>query len=71
MKSWVCFEFLNFCKFRNIHLRRDLVEISGGLGPTAGQVWRIGLLGRNACDSAVDRVLRSLGAALETPRGKL
>ena len=25
-----------------------LVEISGGLGPSAGKVWRIGVMGNNA-----------------------
>ncbi|XP_058057202.1 alanine--glyoxylate aminotransferase [Anopheles bellator] len=34
------------------------VEISGGLGPTAGQVFRIGLMGQNATSERVDRVLQ-------------
>lgn len=37
---------------------RYLVEISGGLGPTAGQVFRIGLMGQNATTERVDRVLQ-------------
>lgn len=34
------------------------MEISGGLGPTAGQVFRIGLMGQNATTERVDRVLQ-------------
>jgi alanine-glyoxylate transaminase/serine-glyoxylate transaminase/serine-pyruvate transaminase len=33
------------------------VEISGGLGPTAGKVWRIGLMGYNATPATVELVL--------------
>ncbi|KAL7293213.1 hypothetical protein TKK_0013355 [Trichogramma kaykai] len=36
------------------------VEISGGLGPTAGKVVRIGLMGVNATPGHVDLVLRAL-----------
>ncbi|RXG59187.1 Serine--pyruvate aminotransferase, mitochondrial [Armadillidium vulgare] len=36
------------------------VEISGGLGPTAGKVWRIGLLGENCTKGNVEFVLRLL-----------
>ena len=33
------------------------VEISGGLGPTAGKVWRVGIMGFNATDANVQLVL--------------
>jgi alanine-glyoxylate transaminase/serine-glyoxylate transaminase/serine-pyruvate transaminase len=33
------------------------VEIAGGLGPTVGKVWRIGLMGYNARPEAVAQVL--------------
>ncbi|ETN58525.1 serine-pyruvate aminotransferase, mitochondrial [Anopheles darlingi] len=39
-------------------MKTYLVEISGGLGPTAGQVFRIGLMGQNATSERVDRVLQ-------------
>lgn len=41
------------------------VEIAGGLGPSAGRVWRIGLMGQNATPERVDRVLQVLGEAIE------
>lgn len=40
------------------------VEISGGLGPTAGKVWRIGLMGYNCIPENVDRVLKIMKEAL-------
>ena len=33
------------------------LEIAGGLGPTAGKVWRIGLLGHNAKVDSVELTL--------------
>ena len=33
------------------------VEVSGGLGPTAGKVWRVGLMGYNAKPANVELVL--------------
>lgn len=52
------------------------VEIAGGLGPTAGLVWRIGLMGQNATFEKVDRVLEVLAEAIEhvknpPPHGRL
>ncbi|KAF6029417.1 AGXT [Bugula neritina] len=41
------------------------IEISGGLGYTAGQIWRIGLMGYNARPDAVDTLLRAFKEALE------
>ncbi|KAJ8918587.1 hypothetical protein NQ315_013092 [Exocentrus adspersus] len=41
------------------------LEISGGLGPTAGKVWRIGLMGYNATPDKVDLVLKVLKEALQ------
>lgn len=39
--------------------------MSGGLGPTVGKVWRIGLLGENCTTTNVDYILKALGQALE------
>ncbi|XP_068819917.1 alanine--glyoxylate aminotransferase isoform X2 [Capricornis sumatraensis] len=48
------------------------IEIAGGLGPSAGKVLRIGLLGGNATRENVDRVTRALREALQRcPRSKL
>ena len=45
-----------------------LVEISGGLGPTAGKVWRIGVMGNNADVKTVSRVLDAFKEALEAQK---
>jgi alanine-glyoxylate transaminase/serine-glyoxylate transaminase/serine-pyruvate transaminase len=39
------------------------IEIGGGLGPAAGQIWRIGLMGMNATRETADRVLAALDSA--------
>jgi alanine-glyoxylate transaminase / serine-glyoxylate transaminase / serine-pyruvate transaminase len=39
-------------------------EIGGGLGPLAGRVWRIGLMGHGARSESVTRVLTAIGGAL-------
>jgi alanine-glyoxylate transaminase/serine-glyoxylate transaminase/serine-pyruvate transaminase len=38
------------------------IEIGGGLGPAAGKIWRIGLMGANASRETADRVLAGLDA---------
>lgn len=43
--------------FRSALLERESIEIGGGLGPLAGKVWRIGLMGENATTATVDRFL--------------
>lgn len=64
--------------FLSATYNRHKVEISGGLGPSAGKVWRIGLMGGNATLESVALVLRVLREALEktsaykvTPRAQL
>merc|ERR1719228_2907208 len=47
-------------------MKNHLVEISGGLGPTAGKVWRIGVMGNNANIKTVSRVLDAFKEALKT-----
>ena len=37
-------------------MKNNLVEISGGLGPSAGKVWRIGVMGNNANTEVVAKV---------------
>ena len=41
------------------------IEIGGGLGPLAGKIWRIGLMGMNATTATADRLLLKLGKVLE------
>jgi len=53
----------------DLEVRKDLlgranVEIGGGLGPTKGRIWRIGLLGHSAQRENVLLVLAALEAAL-------
>ncbi len=46
-------------------LRRDHgVTVAGGLGPTAGRVWRLGLMGENARDEHYERFFGALEAVL-------
>ncbi|CAG5102996.1 Oidioi.mRNA.OKI2018_I69.chr1.g566.t1.cds [Oikopleura dioica] len=47
-------------------MENDTIEMAGGLGPTAGKCWRIGLMGFNCTEKNVNKVLRSLQKALQT-----
>ena len=49
---------------RNHLLMRFGIEIGGGLGPLAGQIWRIGLMGASSTENNVLLVLGALEAAL-------
>ncbi len=40
------------------------IEVGGGLGPLAGEIWRIGLMGENARPEVVDRLLEALRKVL-------
>jgi len=46
-------------------MKNHLVEISGGLGPSAGKVWRIGVMGNNASIKVVSKVLDAFKEALQ------
>ena len=41
-----------------------LIEVGAGLGPMAGKIWRIGLMGKNAAPSSVDQLVEALKATL-------
>jgi alanine-glyoxylate transaminase/serine-glyoxylate transaminase/serine-pyruvate transaminase len=47
-------------------MQNDTIEMAGGLGPTAGKCWRIGLMGYNCTEENVEKVLSSLRKALES-----
>ena len=47
-------------KVRSALLNEHNIEIGGGLGPLAGKVWRIGLMGEGARIEHVDRLLAAL-----------
>lgn len=46
-------------------MKRHNVEISGGLGPTLGKIFRIGLMGINATSGNVDLVLQVLDDSIK------
>jgi len=47
-------------------LMSQRIEISGGLGPTIGKIWRIGTFGVNSSPESIDRVVKALHEALKT-----
>ena len=49
---------------RNRLLDEFRIEIGAGLGPLAGKIWRIGLMGHTARPENVDRLLQALKACL-------
>jgi alanine-glyoxylate transaminase/serine-glyoxylate transaminase/serine-pyruvate transaminase len=40
------------------------IEIGAGLGPLAGKIWRVGLMGHTAREKYVDRFLSAMKASL-------
>jgi alanine-glyoxylate transaminase/serine-glyoxylate transaminase/serine-pyruvate transaminase len=55
---------------KNRLLDHHHIEIGAGLGPLAGRIWRIGLMGSGATAGNVDRVLAALAEALGRSRSK-
>src|SRR5688572_8368575 len=51
-------------------LNHHHIEIGAGLGPLAGRIWRIGLMGSGATMGNVERVLAALAEALGRSRSK-
>ncbi|KAJ6635526.1 Alanine--glyoxylate aminotransferase [Pseudolycoriella hygida] len=45
-------------------MKNHLVEISGGLGPTFGTVFRVGIMGTNATEERVDLLLKIIKESL-------
>jgi alanine-glyoxylate transaminase/serine-glyoxylate transaminase/serine-pyruvate transaminase len=48
-------------------LRRHNIEIGAGLGPLAGTIWRIGLMGSGSTADNVERVVQALRDVMERP----
>jgi alanine-glyoxylate transaminase/serine-glyoxylate transaminase/serine-pyruvate transaminase len=46
-------------------LKKHRIEIGGGLGPLAGKIWRVGLMGHTARKENVERLLAALRESLE------
>jgi len=49
---------------RSALLKEHKIEIGAGLGPLAGKIWRIGLMGHTARPENVDRLLTAMKAVL-------
>ena len=49
-------------------LREHNIEVGGGLGPDAPDIWRIGLMGTNAHRETADRLLEAFDSVLTPPR---
>ena len=54
-----------WAKVNGYLMEKYALEIAGGLGPSAGQVWRIGLMGYNAKTQNVDYLLTKFKEAFE------
>ena len=52
-------------------MEKYALEIAGGLGPSAGQVWRIGLMGYNCTSENVKFVLEKMNEAYQQFKWKL
>ena len=61
MLTTVCYPAgIDDAAFRK-HLRQQhRIEVGGGLGPLAGSIWRVGLMGENAHPECVDRLVTAL-----------
>lgn len=55
--------------FKDVEIRQKIrsdhnIEVGAGLGPMAGKIWRIGLMGNNAAPSSVDQLVEALKKTL-------
>ena len=55
---------------RGALLERHSIEVSGGLGPLAGQAWRIGVMGEGARAEPQRALVEALAAELGAPAGE-
>ena len=49
-------------------LRDDAIEVGAGLGPLAGRIWRVGLMGSGATEANVSRLMNALPKAITNAR---
>ncbi len=52
-------------KVRQTLLNEHGIEIGGGIGPLAGKIWRIGIMGHTDRSENVDRLLKALNKILK------
>ena len=57
-------EGIDEATIRKTLLKEHAIEIGAGLGPLAGRIWRIGLMGHTARPESVDRLLAAVGGML-------
>ena len=60
LNTVLCPEGIDELSIRKRLLSEFKIEIGGGLGPLAGKIWRIGLMGYTARKENVDRFLKAL-----------
>ncbi len=53
-------EGVDEAEVRSRLLKEFDIEIGAGLGPLAGKIWRIGLMGHTACEASVERLTKAL-----------
>ncbi len=58
-------------EIRNRLLKEHKIEIGGGLGPLAGKIWRIGLMGHTARPENVEKLIQALKTILPPSQGPL
>jgi alanine-glyoxylate transaminase/serine-glyoxylate transaminase/serine-pyruvate transaminase len=60
LNSVLCPEGIEEAPVRQRLLAKHHIEIGAGLGPLAGKIWRIGLMGHTARERSVSRLLAAL-----------
>ena len=65
LNSVVIPDGLDEAAIRKSLLQEHQIEIGAGLGPLAGKIWRIGLMGHTARKENVERLLTALKSCLD------
>lgn len=55
-------------KITTYAMKKYKFEVAGGLGPTMGKIFRIGLMGNNATDDLVDKTVDVIIEAIEATK---
>lgn len=63
-------EGIDSIKVLSFLIQKYKIEIGGGLGPTFGQIFRIGLMGGSATQEMADKVVKVLAEAVEATRNQ-
>lgn len=57
-------EGVNDLAVRQHLLKHDNIEVGAGLGPLAGKIWRVGLMGSGSTEANVTRLMHALSSAM-------